>query len=135
MKEKKCSRCKEVRPITDFWKNKTKNDGYNYVCRICYRDTDRKRYYKDVKQSRKAKNEMSRKMAEKYPDRFRARRLLRYAVKIGSIEKFPCEVCEKEKSEGHHDDYGKPLEVKWLCSMCHSDLHRIKKLQKINDAN
>lgn len=37
MKTKKCSRCKEVRPITEFWKNKYMKDGFRYWCKNCGR--------------------------------------------------------------------------------------------------
>lgn len=31
-----------------------------------------------------------------------------------------CENCGKEcKPHAHHDDYAKPLEVRWLCPPCH----------------
>ena len=34
-----------------------------------------------------------------------------------------CEVCFAEGAEGHHEDYGKPLEVVWLCKKHHAERH------------
>lgn len=36
----------------------------------------------------------------------------------------PCEVCG-EKAEAHHDDYAKPLDVRWLCFKHHREWHKI----------
>lgn len=45
------------------------------------------------------------------------------AITAGKIVKLPCEVCGDEKAEAHHDDYNKPLAVRWLCKRCHTDWH------------
>ncbi len=36
-----------------------------------------------------------------------------------------CEICKTEqgKMEAHHDDYNKPLEVRWFCKICHRQKH------------
>ena len=36
----------------------------------------------------------------------------------------PCEVCGNAKAQAHHDDYGKPLDVRWLCTTHHAEWHR-----------
>jgi len=46
------------------------------------------------------------------------------ALRKGTIAKGPCETCGKEPAHGHHDDYLKPLEVRWLCRSCHTLWHK-----------
>lgn len=53
-----------------------------------------------------------------------AREKLRYAIKTGKIKRLPCEVCGQEKTHGHHTDYRKPLDVMWLCTLHHGEIHR-----------
>lgn len=52
----------------------------------------------------------------------RARRAARHAKVAGVIKWEPC-ACGSTKSEMHHEDYSKPLEVRWICRKCHMDIH------------
>jgi len=46
-------------------------------------------------------------------------------LKRGKLVRQPCEVpgCTNP-SQMHHDDYDKPLEVRWLCAQHHRQWHR-----------
>lgn len=54
----------------------------------------------------------------------RVRSLANAAQKDGRLTPQPCEVCGIEPAEKHHDDYDKPLTVRWLCRPHHLELHR-----------
>lgn len=60
---------------------------------------------------------------ERYPEKIRAREILYDHVKRGNIKRERCEVCGKENAHAHHEDYSKPLEVRWLCRKHHRILH------------
>lgn len=47
------------------------------------------------------------------------------AIRAGKLVRKPCTICGK-KSEGHHPDYNKPLEVVWLCRKHHASIHYTK---------
>jgi len=48
-----------------------------------------------------------------------------YALKMGKLVKGPCNRCgATENIQGHHHDYDKPLDVEWLCPVCHGKEHR-----------
>ena len=57
--------------------------------------------------------------------RIRARSILNHAVRDGKIVRGVCESCGHKKSQAHHHDYNKPLEVKWLCVKCHFAEHKL----------
>lgn len=44
------------------------------------------------------------------------------AIRDGHMVRGNCEVCG-ELAQGHHDDYSKPLEVRWLCRVHHVEHH------------
>lgn len=50
------------------------------------------------------------------------------AIRDGKLMKSEsCHRCGKFncRIEGHHEDYDRPLSVKWLCSRCHRQWHKI----------
>lgn len=46
------------------------------------------------------------------------------AIRNGSLVRQKCEIkgCERW-GESHHEDYSKPLEVRWLCKQHHNEAH------------
>lgn len=65
------------------------------------------------------------------PEKLAAKLEVLKAVKSGRLKRQPCESCLKNLrgSDGrslvhaHHNDYSKPLQVRWLCVACHFQEH------------
>lgn len=78
---------------------------------------------KGIKNSRK--NVLAYK--KRFPEKNNARKKVYYRVQTGEIIK--PDVCEfnNEDCKGilhaHHDDYSKPLDVRWLCRFHHVETH------------
>ena len=54
------------------------------------------------------------------PEKIKAHRKVYGALRNGTLFKKPCEVCGEIKVSAHHDDYNKPLKIKWLCKIHHT---------------
>jgi hypothetical protein len=61
---------------------------------------------------------------ERYPVKAAAHDAVKDALRAGKLTRQPCEVCGKPRGHAHHDDYRKPLEVRWLCRDHHLEWHR-----------
>jgi hypothetical protein len=59
---------------------------------------------------------------QRFPEKVEAWRLYRIAMYRGELRREPCEVCGAE-AQGHHDDYAKPLVIRWLCRVHHVEWH------------
>lgn len=59
----------------------------------------------------------------KHPDKYKAHKAVSQAIASRCLVKQPCERCGEVKVQAHHDDYAKPLDVRWLCKPCHEDEH------------
>lgn len=50
------------------------------------------------------------------------------ALHEGTLIRQPCEKCGVTKGvDGHHDDYSKPLQIRWLCKTHHIEWHKYNK--------
>jgi hypothetical protein len=58
-------------------------------------------------------------------ERFRekARDIALEAFKTGKLKQENCYICDAVRTEMHHEDYSKPLDVMWLCKRCHTAVH------------
>lgn len=82
----------------------------------------RRENYAD-EEKRKRIDEVRKAYIKRYPERERARNILKSHVRRGKITKGVCH-CGETKVQAHHPDYSKPLEVIWLCVKHHMELHR-----------
>lgn len=59
-----------------------------------------------------------------------AHRLVQVAIQYGFLTRQPCQACisggriQNGPSQGHHEDYSKPLDVVWLCALHHRWVHQ-----------
>ena len=58
-----------------------------------------------------------------FPEKKRAYRIVRQALKSGRLQRQPCEVCGSSDVQAHHDNHWKPLDVRWLCRSHHTMAH------------
>lgn len=55
----------------------------------------------------------------------KARNAVTYAMRMGRLVPLSCEQCGDPDAQAHHDDYSKPLDVRWLCRTHHNHAHGV----------
>ena len=149
---KVCRECNTEKPLTEFYKHEQMADGHLNKCISCVKsrvhkhreahlekihEYDKKRANKphrvqarkDYQQTDAGKLSKKRAMAayfKRHPMVYAAHVITGNAMRDGKLfPKASCSACNStEKIEGHHDDYTKPLDVRWLCERCHKQWHR-----------
>ena len=88
---------------------------------------ERHRMYQQTEAGKKSMRAANAKWIAANQEKRAAHVLLGNAVKSGRVSKpCKCQLCgaENTRIHGHHDDYAKPLEVKWVCQKRHVLIHR-----------
>lgn len=128
---KKCFQCKESKPLDQFYSNPSMKDGRVNKCKECtIAGVKRNReenleYYRayDRRRGNRQPAGYQREYRKKYPNKAKAHRKVAYAIRKGNLFSEPCAECGSEDTHAHHDDYAKPLNVRWLCAAHHRQWH------------
>lgn len=135
--EKECSRCKTIKPLTEYYTRKDGWDGYQVWCKACMIELSRAKtlenseksqeYWKRYREShREVAIQRNREYRAKHKDRVRVALKLQWAIQSGKMppaKELTCKACGKPAQDYHHPDYSKPLEVVPLCKSCHRRIH------------
>lgn len=151
MTSKECFKCHKILPLESFYAHPRMKDGRLNKCKECnkadvfvnrlkkleyytayekkrFQDPERRDYsIKKAKKWAQEHPEAIKKMVYDYrrknPEKYLATNKVNNAIRDGRLEKLPCSVCDNPKSQAHHHDYSKQLEVTWLCSKHHREAH------------
>lgn len=109
-----CKACVRARVLA----NRAKRVGY-------YRAFDRERS-KDPRRKAQYVAKQRKKRKEMGPGYEHAHYAVSRALRLGLITKpKTCSRCPaSSKIEAHHDDHSRPLDVMWLCPVCHAQRHK-----------
>lgn len=112
-------------------KNKRNSARYSTTAyKLRKRELSRRNRGNDVNRAREIRSAAN--YLAKYPEKSAAKRAVRRAVESGIlIRPEKCQMCNSEFEtldgragiHAHHPDYSKPLDVMWLCPICHAKEH------------
>jgi hypothetical protein len=143
---KKCTMCGEEKDLKEFYKQAEGRNGRRSKCKACISVKCRQYYLKNrertaevrrkYRQTVAGKNSLKRSF-ENNRDKNKLKHIARHAIndeiRIGRARRQPCDVCGNPKSQAHHDNYSKPLDVRWLCNECHLNVHGKGIVLKLDD--
>ncbi len=146
-----CFKCGDEQPLSEFYKHSAMADGHLNKCKTCtkkdvtahrnnnldsVRSYDRGRGELEHRKARVREYQRThRAIVKAAKERWtkgnrvkaRARFLVWKALQSSKLVRQPCEVCGNSATQAHHDDYSKPLEVRWLCDYHHKEHHKMKR--------
>lgn len=134
---KRCYKCKRIKPISEFHKNRTQKDGLQSWCNSCkrkYRRTEKGKAARH-KQSEVYRNSVKGKATKTryiayHPNQAKAQHAVNNAIAIGKMRRANtklCHYCPKQAKHYHHHKGYEPehwLDVVPACTRCHRKGHR-----------
>ena len=136
-----CTKCKETKPQFLFYTGVPR-------CKACHKKAVHENYIEKLKDpvwrekeldrqrskaqrarergqypSREAQRKGALAWTKRNPEKKSATSAVNNAIRSGKLKRQPCEVCGYTLVQAHHDDYTKPLSVRWLCHEHHAAHH------------
>lgn len=135
-RQKFCKGCDSWLYEAAFPRSKAKYDGLHAYCLACNRTkqaAERARRGEGYREMRRRYRRTDRgaraysKYKPTHPWQHEAQKKIWLEIQAGRLVKpKTCSECDRGgRIDGHHDDYAKPLVVRWLCRWCHQKWHRI----------
>lgn len=145
---KTCGQCNKSKDDEQFHRRAMSKDGLAACCKDCQSTYDAARLYQPDRVRARAEYKTKpegiariragqKRYIERNPLKRHAHTTFDNAVTRGKI-KVPdqCQTpgcASTGPLEGHHDDYTKPLEVRWLCTQCHIAHHMAERIRLRED--
>ena len=148
---KKCFKCELEQPLDNFYKQNKNSEWRSNKCKQCTKDDAKLNrikqidYYREYDRERanlpkriKARKEYQtnkpeavvkgkKQWAKRNPFKRQAHFAVSNVIRDGKLVKQPCEKCGNTIAQAHHDDYTKPLDVRWLCVFHHNEYHKLER--------
>lgn len=137
MTEKVCIVCLVAKSVAEFYGSTRNKTGTANTCKECrskqsavWRRRNRPRHSQNGKKYLIAHPEVRRNALvswhRKNPLAKAAHMIVRIALDAGILIKaLRCQRCPTEGPlHAHHEDYRRPLDVEWLCALCHGKVRR-----------
>jgi hypothetical protein len=137
VRSKECFKCKQAKPLDEFYKHSQMGDGYLNKCKECAKsdatnhrlaNLEKVRAYDKQRAALPHRRDLAAKVNKLWYQEDKRRKAAHNAViravRKGVLTPEPCVRCGNQKSLAHHEDYDKKLEVMWLCQPCHKARHK-----------
>ncbi len=142
---KTCFKCHEHKPLSEFYAHSKMSQGTLNKCKECTKADARAQHVRNMANplwvakererqrikererrasgryipSQEAKNAWAKRNRHKKSANCKVGR----HISRGLLQKQPCEICASTNVQAHHDDYTRPLDVRWLCVKHHNEHH------------
>ena len=120
----KCKECTKADVSANYRKHIDRYKEYERQRATAPHRVDAREAYAKTPAGRARARAAKKAYIERNPIKRKAQNMADNAIRDGRLVRQPCEVCGAQKAQAHHDDYSKPLDVRWLCTTHHAEWHR-----------